>query len=106
MTTITLHYQSPPKDPFKVPRPHRVTLDDNGEVDPVIKGGEVGPVTALLGFSRTLRLAFSDSKEWHHPEELYDGDILADDLKGWHPAFMSPRGPFTVREKIDRIEIT
>jgi hypothetical protein len=108
VTTITLHYQSPPKDPFKVPRPHRITLDEHNDLV-AIKGGEVGEVTDLIGFSRTLRLAFQDPHQWQSADALYDEDDdgpLIEGLKGWHPAFMGPRGPFSMREKISRIEIT
>ena len=104
MTTITLHYKSPANDPHKVPRPHRVEIDADGNAS-TPTGGEIGPVTELLGFSRTEQVDFRPG-EWYAAEALYDGDVLAEQLIGWRAAFMGSEGPFTYQARIAHVEIT
>lgn len=107
MTAIIIRYESPKGDPFKVPRPHRVTIGSDGAASLPV-GGEAGVVTELLGFSRRLNsstLDFANKLEWREASELYDGDAEPDDLKGWYPAFVGPDGPFTYAGKIKLIEV-
>ncbi len=107
MTAITIRYESPKDDLFKIPRPHRITIDSDGTASPPV-GGEIGVVTELLGFSRRLdqsTLDFANKREWREASELYDGDVQPADLKGWYPAFVGPGGPFTYNVKIKQIEV-
>lgn len=106
MSTITIHYQSPEGDPFKVPRPHRVDVDEHGDASPVY-GGEIGPVGYLLGFCPTVT---PDPDHWKMilADKLYDGDVLPRDLIGYYPQFSGSGEDslFGYGMKIDRIEIS
>ncbi|ALJ19530.1 hypothetical protein [Microbacterium sp. No. 7] len=107
MTTITIHYQSPEGDPFKVPRPHRVDIDEQGCAG-LVRGGEIGPAGYLLGFCPTVT---PDPDSWGElilAHQLYDGDVLPRDLIGYYPQFTGSgeETMFGYDMKIDRIEVS
>jgi len=106
MTVITLHYASPADDPHKIPRPHRVDVDEHTGEASSAYGGEIGPVGNLLGFCPT---PVPDARNWvfTHAKKLYDGEVQAADLAGWYPQFSGERGPmFGYAAAIDRIEVS
>ncbi len=106
MTQITIHYRSPKGDPFKVPRPHRVSIDDATGVASAPWGGEIGPVRQLIGFTKILDLRFNRGVDWWNAEDLYDGEVKDVDLAGWYACYEGLEGPFTATPKVERIEVT
>lgn len=104
MSTIAIHYASPAGDPFKIPRPHRVDVDDRGEVSEVY-GGEIGRVGNLLGFSPTVT---PDVDDWKLvlADKLFDGEVDPDSLIGWYPQFSGDGQIFGYGAAIARIEVT
>lgn len=119
--TVTIHYQSPKSDEFKIPRPHRIQLvldPSNGNVPlmSAVEGGELGPILGLAGFTKkTGRIDFKDPAKFLGVDEFLQlvGAAIAendldsiDGLKGWHPAFTDDRGPFTYSAKIRRVSIS
>ncbi|MGN6325796.1 hypothetical protein [Pseudolysinimonas sp.] len=96
---LTIHYQSPADDEFKVPRPHRWYADTK-----VTDGGEIGRVT-LLGFSVT---STPDVDNWDvlTPEEAVEVlEHEGDDLHGYFAQFSDAEGMFGYRAPIDRVEV-
>ena len=104
MSTITLRYQSPANDPHKIPRPHRVEIDESGEAGAVY-GGEIGPVGNLLGFCPTPT---PDVDDWKLilADALYDGSVTPEALVGWYPQFSRDGKIFGYAVAIKAIEIT
>lgn len=99
MTTIAIHYKSPVGDPYKVPRPHYVTIEEDSSM--TIRGGEIGPMDALLGFCPTET---PDVDDWIlvDPEEVIED---AHGLEGWHAQFMGGGDMFGYEAEINRVEI-
>lgn len=105
MSTVTIHYRPPKGDPFKIPRPHRLEVGEDG-VQQMLPSGEIGPLGGLLGFTRTLELDFYDKTRWRHVSQI-DDDTQFAELAGWYPCFTDLSGiPFTYKAKVDRIEVT
>ena len=104
MSTITLHYASPANDPYKIPRPHRIDIDERGEAS-VAYGGEIGPVGNLLGFCPTVT---PDVDDWKLvlADALYDGSVTPEALVGWYPQFSGDGRIFGYDAAIKRIEVS
>ena len=104
MSTITIHYASPANDPHKIPRPHRVEVDEHGEASEVF-GGEIGRVGNLLGFCPTVT---PDVDDWKLvlADKLFDGDVDPDSLVGWYPQFSGDGQIFGYDAAIKRVEIS
>lgn len=116
--TVTIHYQSPKSDPFKIPKPHRLGLaiESGRRAVPTlvsIEGGEIGPILGLAGFpKKTGRIDFTDPARFVSVDQFLQQVKAAIasgsqtvDLKGWHVAFTDERGPFTYAAKISRVSI-
>ena len=117
-TVVTIHYQSPAEDPFRVPRPTRIQFDAAGNIQTT--GGEgVLQGDQLIGLSRSCPVA-THSLAVCGPPELFDPenwvqaeDILSEgaadlELAGWFPAFMSGNREwiYTWSGAVDRVEVT
>lgn len=107
MATITIHYQSPAHDPYKVPRPHRYQLTGDRLTDrsPACKGGEIGQVR-LLGFCPTPT---PDVDNWAlvTPDDVGDPGYVATELAGFFAQFvdMEDGGMFGYDVPIERVDI-
>lgn len=101
MSTITIHYQSPKYDRFKVPRPHRVPLE--GVLSGKPEGGEIGELNVLLGLCPDVT---PDPDDWRlaQPAEVADDP---DSYIGWFAQFIDADGTmFGYDMPIERIEVT
>ncbi|UYL87164.1 hypothetical protein QEH40_gp43 [Microbacterium phage OscarSo] len=105
MSTITIRYQSPANDPYKIPRPHRVELDDRTLEAGEVYGGEIGPVGNLLGFCPTVT---PDVDDWKLilADALYRGEVTPELLVGWYPQFSGDGQIFGYDAAIKSIEIS
>lgn len=106
MTKITIHYRSPKGDPFKIPRPHRYTLDGTlSDKSPACEGGEIGSVR-LLGFCPTVT---PDVDDWVivQPDDLGDPGYVPTELAGFYAQFvdLDSGDMFGYEVPIDRIEV-
>lgn len=105
MTTVTIHYSSPAFDPFKVPRPHRYTLDGTlSDVSPECQGGEIGRVR-LLGFCMDFTPGSDGALV--RPDELGDPGYSPTELSGFYAQFIDSRGQmFGYAVPIERVEVS
>ena len=116
-TIVTIHYQSPAEDPFKVPRPTRIQFDDGGNIQTT--GGEgVLQGDQLIGLSRTCPPGLGhrlcgppesfDPENWVGAEDILSEGAADLELAGWFPAFMSGDGEwiYTWSGAVDRVEVT
>lgn len=99
MTKLMIHYESPPNDPLKVPRPHTVENRLGGRA----QGGEVGRCS-FIGVHPLLR----DPNNGVITGDKIDVDNLHQYI-GWFAAFdFATNGgfaPFTVEWPILRIDV-
>lgn len=107
MITATIHYTSPANDSFKVPRPHRFTLDGSvSDHSPLCVGGEIGEVR-LLGFCPTVT---PDPDNWTmtHPNEVADPGFAPAELAGMYAQFVSVAdgGMFGYDIPIEQVEVS
>lgn len=101
MTTITIHYQSPEGDPFKVPRPHRIPLE--GTLSGKPEGGEIGPLNAFLGLCLTPT---PDPNEWHVVQAV-EAAVDPQSYVGYYAQFIDDNGTmFGYNIPIERIEVS
>jgi hypothetical protein len=114
-TVVTIHYQSPAEDPFKIPRPTRLSHDDEGNIQTT--GGEGDQ---LIGLSRQDPAPGGHGHRLCGPPELFDpenwvgaAEILSEgaadlELAGWFPVFMSENREwiYTWSGAVDRVEVT
>lgn len=110
MQTLTIHYQSPITDPLKVPRPHRIRFEDGSVLGGRPEGGEIGPLSSLLGFCLTTT---PDADDWYviSPSDVLiahdDPDIGDMDLSDYYAQFIDDEGSmFGYSVPIARVEIT
>lgn len=111
MTTFMLHYESPPDDPHKLPRPHRIEFDREANTYSTT-GGELGTVVFLgLSYDHLVE-DFDDPSLWLWPADiaaprtLPEREQFSADYSGWFANFASqPDGDmFSVVTPISRIE--
>lgn len=105
MSTVTIHYKSPASDPFKIPRPHRYTLDGTpSDMSPECQGGEIGRVR-LLGFC--MDPTPGPDHALARPDELGDPGYSPTELSGFYAQFIDSRGQmFGYDMPIDRVEVS
>ena len=122
-TIVTIHYQSPAEDPFRVPRPTVVCRDAAGNIQTTGGEGELQG-DQLIGLTRMDPAPGGHGRGLGHrlcgPPELFDPenwvqteDILSEgaadlELAGWFPAFISSCGEwiYTWSVGVDRVEVT
>lgn len=105
-TVVTIHYQSPAEDPFKVPRPTRIQFDAAGNIQTTGGEGELQG-DQLIGLSRQDGPPESfDPENWVEAEDLISEGVADLELAGWFPAFVSGEGIYTWSGAVDRVEVT
>jgi hypothetical protein len=119
-TVVTIHYQSPAEDPFKIPRPTRLSHDDEGNIQTTGGEGELQG-DQLIGLSRQCpgssgpvghRLCgppeLFDPENWVGAEEILSEGAADLELAGWFPVFMSENREwiYTWSGAVDRVEVT
>ena len=111
MTTATIRFQAPPDDPYKVPRPVHLIVNDDDPGLFVQRGGEFGNAD-LIGLVPVLDAPddFTDPAQWCDVRDLaaqaHAGDVTDLGHSGWYPAVIDETGMYTVGYVIDRIEVT
>lgn len=114
-TVVTIHYQSPAEDPFKVPRPTVLRVDAAGNIQTT--GGEGDQ---LIGLSRQdpapgghgHRLCgppeLFDPENWVRAEEILSEGAADLELAGWYPVLRTENREwiYTLTDPVDRVEVT
>jgi hypothetical protein len=104
MTTLTIHFQSPPADPLKIPRPIHVEFNADGFVI-VTTGGELGNPGQFVGVSKTKTPREFQPPGWFPARTMLDEEARSE-VKGFNACFMDDRGIYTLLQEIDRIEVS
>lgn len=118
--TISIHFQSPPEDPLKLPRPLHLSVDFTTGAVLSARGGELGS-TNLVGLSVApvpLGNDFDNPARWADERSLIrhmlgmlipadrEGTVATTDhFNGWYPSVVEGEGIVSVNMPVSRVEV-